>query len=264
VDELLTVRRWRRYGADRLFVTHETGAPVGSVDLQSGEVVVENPALEDGVRRAAQAYLRSDVRTETGELVLPVPATPTDALDALDQAALEAWLGQVSRDTTELPVYRGERGSSVRTRLARLVDEGWQVLHDVPVGRQGNVLQNLLVGPGGILTVTERDLSGSHVVVEGRTMTVDGESVPYLRDARLEASRVQAALLAAACAGVVVRAVLVVQGQLDVRAPGGADDVLVVPRSELPSVFRLMAPRLGADRAAAIAAVAARRTTWSR
>ena len=38
MEQLLTVRRWRRYGADRLFVTQETGAPVGSVDLQSGEV----------------------------------------------------------------------------------------------------------------------------------------------------------------------------------------------------------------------------------
>jgi hypothetical protein len=264
VEELLTVRRWRRYGADRLFVTQETGAPVGSVDLQSGEVVVEHPALEAGVRQAAQAYLRSDVRTDTGALVLPVPATPTDALDALDQAALEAWLGSVSRDTTELPVYRGERGSSVRTRLSRLVDEGWQVLHDVPVGRQGTLLQNLVVGPGGILTVTEKDLTGSHVVVEGRVMTVDGEPVPYLRDARLEAARVQAALLAAAASGVSVRAVLVVQGQMDVRSPGSHDDVLVVPRSEVPSVFRLMAPRLGADRAAAIATLAGRRTTWSR
>lgn len=264
MDELLTVRRWRRYGADRLFVTQETGAPVGSVDLQSGEVVVEHPALEDGVRKAAQAWLRADLRTDTGALVLPVPASPTDALDALDQAALESWLGLVSADDAALPAYRGERGSSVRTRLSRLVDEGWQVLHDVPVSRQGSLLQNLLVGPGGILTVSERDLTGSDVVVEGRLMTVDGEAVPYLRDARLEASRVQTALLAAACAGVVVRAVLVVHGRVELRSPGTADDVLVVPRTEVPGIFRRMAPRLGADRAAAIATIAGRRTTWSR
>ncbi|MCC2335476.1 NERD domain-containing protein [Cellulomonas wangsupingiae] len=253
MDEVLTVRRWRRYGADRLYVTHETGARVGSVDLQSGEVVADDPVLEARVRRAAQAYLRSDVP----ELVLPV-TSELASLDALDEAGLEAWLG----DGDDHP--RGERGSPVGARLDRLADDGWQAVHDVPLGRQGSVVEHLLVGPGGIYTITERRHPGSDVRVAARTIHVDGRSVPYLRDARLEAARVQGLLLAAGCAGAGVRAVLVITGDLSRDAHDPPQDALVIARHEVPNVFRRLPERLDPARVSAIAQVARRRTTWAR
>ncbi|MCG7288352.1 hypothetical protein MHY85_20570, partial [Cellulomonas sp. ACRRI] len=80
VEQALIVRRWRRYGADRLYVTAETGAPLGSVDLATGQVAVEADAaalegdgLEQAVRGAAQAYLRADVP----ELVVPAAEVVT-------------------------------------------------------------------------------------------------------------------------------------------------------------------------------------------
>ncbi|GIG23712.1 hypothetical protein Cch01nite_44360 [Cellulomonas chitinilytica] len=159
MEEVLTVRRWRRYGADRLFVTEETGARLGSVDLQSGEVVADDPEREAGLRRAAQAWLRTDARADVTELVLPVPTTAPDALDELDEAALQAWLGPDSRDVPD-DRYRTGRGSSLRTRLDRLTEEGWEVVRDVPLGRQGDVVEHLLIGPGGIFTVGERRDAG--------------------------------------------------------------------------------------------------------
>lgn len=243
VDEVLTVRRWRRYGADRLYVTHETGKQVGSVDLQSGEVVADDPVLEERVRRAAQAYLRSDVP----ELVLPV----TSELASLDALA-GADAGRVSR------------GSSVTARLDRLADEGWQAVHDVPLGRQGTVVEHLLVGPGGLFTVSERDHHGSHVLAAARTMHVDGRAVAYLRDARLEAARVQGLLQSVGCTGVAVRAVIVVTGDLERDVHDPPQDALVVARHEVPNVFRRLPVRLDAARVSAIAQLARRRTTWVR
>ena len=256
MDEVLTVRRWRRYGADRLYVTHETGARVGSVDLQSGEVVADDPVLEARLRRAAQAYLRSDVP----ELVLPVTSELV-SLDALEEAGLEAWLGD---DADHACGDRGERGSPVGTRLDRLAEEGWQALHDVPLGRQGTVVEHLLVGPGGIYAITERRHPGCHVRVAGRTLHVDGRAVPYLRDAHLEASRVQGLLQSAGCAGAVVRAVLVVTGDLERDVQDPPQDALVIARHEVPTVFRRMPERLDAARVSAVAHVARRRTTWAR
>ncbi|MBO0899460.1 NERD domain-containing protein [Cellulomonas sp. zg-ZUI199] len=253
MDEVLTVRRWRRYGADRLYVTHETGARVGSVDLQSGEVVADDPVLEARVRRAAQAYLRSDVP----ELVLPVTSALA-SIDALEGVGPGAWPGE----DEDHP--RGERGSPVGSRLERLAEEGWQVLHDVPLGRQGTVVEHLLLGPGGIWTVTERRHPGSHVRVAGRTLQVDGRALPYLRDARLEAGRVQGLLQSAGCAGVSVRAVLVVTGDLDRDVQDPPQDALVVARHEVPNVFRRLPERLDPARVPAIAQVARRRTTWAR
>lgn len=252
MDEVLTVRRWRRYGADRLFVTHETGARVGSVDLQSGEVVADDPVLEARVRRAAQAYLRSDVP----ELVLPV-TSELASIDALEGGVSASWLGDDGH-------ARGERGSSVGSRLDRLADEGWQTIHDVPLGRQGTVVEHLLIGPGGIFTVGERKHPGCHVHAGARTMHVDGRAVPYLRDARLEASRVHGLLQSAGCAGIVVRAVIVVTGDLERDVQDPPQDALVIARHEVPNVFRRLPERIDPARVSAVAQVARRRTTWAR
>ncbi|NKY12600.1 hypothetical protein HGA09_19685, partial [Cellulomonas hominis] len=75
MEQALIVRRWRRYGADRLYVTADTGAPLGSVDLATGRVALQPGAadaagVEAAVRRAAQEYLRADLP----ELVVPAEA----------------------------------------------------------------------------------------------------------------------------------------------------------------------------------------------
>jgi len=117
VDDLLTVRRWRRYGADRLYVTQDSGRPVGSVDLQSGEVVAADPGMENELRRAAQEFLRADVT----ELVLP--ATTVRAQEDLRRldAAIEEWLGKSVLATGSA----AQRGSSVAQRLDRCTTCRW-------------------------------------------------------------------------------------------------------------------------------------------
>ncbi|WP_426593154.1 nuclease-related domain-containing protein [Cellulomonas sp. McL0617] len=260
MEDVLTVRRWRRYGADRLFVTQETGRRVGSVDLQSGEVVADDPILELGLRRAAQAYLRADVT----ELALPVATPGIGALDAADDAALQAWLGGDDWDTIDLAGVRAGRGSTVRTRLERLTDEGWQVIHDVPLGRQGTLVEHLLIGPGGVFTVAERRHPGLKIVVDGRSLEVDGRSVAYLRDAKLEAARVRGLLLTAGCADVNVRGVVVVHGDLELRPSAVQCETVVMSRQDVQAAFRRMPERLDIHRVAAIAHVARQRATWSR
>ena len=83
-----------------------------------------------------------------------------------------------------------------------------------------------------------------------------------LRDARLEATRTQDRLLAAGCAQIHVRAVLVLQGKLDVDVLTTANDPLVVARHEVPSLFRRMPVALDERRVQALAKVARRATTW--
>ncbi|WP_026075322.1 nuclease-related domain-containing protein [Cellulomonas massiliensis] len=256
MDHLLTVRRWQRYGADRLFVTQETGAPIGSVDLQSGEVVVADPSLEDRLRRAAQAWLRADVP----ELVLEVPQQATlGPLDDEERAALEAWLGPQGDETAPAGV---RVRAPLRARLDGLEADGWQVVHDVPLGRQGTTVDHLLIGPGGLFTVRERSHQGRVVHVEGRSMLVDGEPVAWLRDARLEAERIQGLLTSMGVSGVRVRPVLVVGGQIEY--PEGCTDRPVVGPAAVPALFRAMPARLDGPRVTSLAKLARRRTTWTR
>ena len=255
METVLTVRRWQRYGADRLYVTHESGLPVGSVDLQSGEVTATDPSLEAEVRRAAQAYLRRDL----AEVVLPMQRA--EELDDLDfhalHTAMVAWLGAIPGTQEPAP-----RPSTIGERLDRLAAEGWRTVHDVPLGRQGTCVEHLLIGPGGLFTVTERRHPGKAVVGRGRAMSVAGHPVAYLRDARLEATRTQDRLLAAGCAMIHVRAVLVLQGDLDVDVLTTPNDPLVVARHEVPGLFRRMPVVVDDQLVQALAKVANRATTW--
>ncbi|NMR19760.1 nuclease-related domain-containing protein [Cellulomonas fimi] len=243
----LTMRRWHRFGVDFLVATADTGARVGWVDLRSGEVVVERPMLEDSLRLAAQEYLRADVH----EIVLPVPRRA--ALDAFDAYVT------VPDDAAD------DASGSVAARLERLVAEGWLVLHDVPVGRQGAVLDHLLIGTGGVFAIRVHAHPDAHVVMSRTSVEVDGRPTSYLRDARLEQARVQQVLGAAAGLHVEVRPVVVLDTDVPPVLAGDAlpDAALVLGRTDVPQLFREVPPRLAATRVEAIRAAAGRRSTWT-
>lgn len=234
VDESLIVRRWQRYGADRLFVTGDSGARVGSVDLRSGEVTVDLPVFEDGLRRAAQAFLRSDA----DELVLPLPESVDD-----------------------LSVDSGPVGS----RLDRLTGIGWHVQHNVPMGRQGDVVEHLLIGPGGVYTVTVRSHLRTHVTIDRHTIRVDDRPVSYLRDARLEAHRAEKLLADAVGSQVVVRPVVVLEtvAPVNLSAVTMPDDVLVLQGWDVPGVFPRVPDRLSAELVSKLVVAARARSTWA-
>lgn len=294
VEQALIVRRWRRYGADRLYVTAETGAPLGSVDLATGEVAVEADAaalegegLEQAVRGAAQAYLRADVP----ELVVPTadvlpeeepqpePEPRPRGRRARRDVAPEA---APAPEVGEAPAPRGRhraddlvspradaepRGvrESLCDRLDRLMLDGWHVLHDVPVGRQGSVVAHLLVGPPGAFAVAERAAAESgpeHFVLDSRHLSADGTGVSDLRDVRLTGARAGSLLRAAVGSPVAVRGVLVVHGTVEVLAPSPYD-ALVLADDDVPDAFAAMAARWSPGRVDAVAAIARRRSTWA-
>src|SRR5690606_14981129 len=107
----VTVRRWSRYGADRLYVTDETGRRVGSIDLTNGEVIAESPDLEEGLRLAAQEFLRTDADAEEITLPLTLPEVPR---------LLPPVEGVQDGEPVPADVPVGER-------LDRLAADGWAV-----------------------------------------------------------------------------------------------------------------------------------------
>ncbi|WP_454049772.1 NERD domain-containing protein [Cellulomonas sp. Marseille-Q8402] len=300
MEQALIVRRWRRYGADRLYVTADTGAPLGSVDLATGEVALEADAaalegsgLEEAVRGAAQAYLRADLP----ELVLPASAVlpaegpavgpaddparprgrrarrdPDEAAPAVapapEPAEAPAPRGRHRADDLVSPREDAEPRGAHETlcdRLDRLILAGWHVLHDVPVGRQGTVVAHLLVGPPGAFAVAERPagLAGpERYVLDGRHLSADGQGVVDLRDVRLTAARAGSLLRAAVGTPVSVRGVLVVPGTVVVREPAPYD-ALVLADESVPDVFTAMPARWTPGRVDAVAAIARRRSTWA-
>jgi len=247
VPDSLTVRRWSRYGADRLYVTDDMGRRIGSIDLHTGEVVAESPVLEGGLRMAAQLFLREDEDEVTVPIDLPdLPPAPQPEEGVQDGEHVPA----------DVPV--GER-------LDRLRSDGWSVLHDVPLSRQGDVVQHLLIGPGGIYALTVHVHLGADVQVDGRSLYVNHRTVPYLRDARLQAQRLERVLGAASSSFVSVRAVVVVHtGALAApRVTKMPDDALVLGRTDIPGVFRRLPRRLTDDDVEMLAATALRKETWT-
>ena len=245
----LTVRRWSRFGADRLVVTEDTGARVGWIDLRSGEVVMDQPAGEGTLRRAAQEYLRADVF----ELVLPLPRGPRNAFDAF---SVEESTVEVSGSDVPAP------DEPLATRLERLVPTGWLALHDVPVGLQGGVLDHLLIGPGGVYTIRFHAHPGSVACLSRTGIVVDGRPTNYLRDAQLEQSRVETLLGESAGLNVEVRAVIVLDAVV-LASSDRPEAALVVVPDDVPDVFRRVPPRLAATKVEAIRAAAGRRATWT-
>ena len=245
----VTVRRWSRYGADRLYVTDETGRRVGSIDLTNGEVIADSPALEEGLRVAAQEFLRTDVDAEEITLPLTLPEVPR---------VVTATEGVQDGEPVPADVPVGER-------LDRLASAGWIVLHDVPLSRQGDVVQHLLIGPGGIYAITVYVQLGANVQVDRRSLYVNHRTVPYLRDARLQAERIERVLGKASSTYVSVRAVVIVHtGALAApRVTKMPDDALVLGRTDVPEVFRRLPRRLTDDDVAMLARVAMRKDTWT-
>jgi hypothetical protein len=250
----MTVRRWRRYGADRLFVVGRSGSPLGSIDLTSGKVDVVEAGHETEVRRAVQEYLRGD----SDEVVVPRQHGPVDGLTVEDEVMLAAWFGAaISWGGT---VNRREAG--VRAHLERLGDIGWTVLHSVPIGLQGTVCAHVLVGPQGVFTVHRTGRPGQSVTVDGGSVMVDGRPTAAMRDAALEARRVRSMLISAGGHRVVVRPVLVVTGTLDVRGPGPSPGPVVLRSREVVGALRSMPETLRLDEQASMAQIARRATTW--
>ncbi|MFB9954938.1 NERD domain-containing protein [Cellulomonas denverensis] len=280
MEPALIVHRWRRYGADRLYVRAGTGAPLGSIDLVTGAVDLARGAewADGAVRTAAQAFLRRDLP----ELVLPL----SEVLDATGPRGRRAAPGPADHQAGEiavtpaplpgfatltgpaLPAARGRHRAedaagddSLRERLDRLVLSGWSVLHDVPVGRQGTVLDDLLIGPGGAFAVADATrITAQGFVLDGRQLSADGEAVAQLRDVRLAAARASALLRAAVGTPVGVRGVLVVGAPVQRVA---AADAWAVELDAVPECFERLPRRWDAGRVAALTQVARRPSTWS-
>lgn len=262
MEQALIVRRWRRYGADRLYVTADTGAPLGSIDLVTGQVAVEpvGTEVEQAVRGAAQAYLRADL----SELVVPAPAVLSRVADGPRRASR----GRHRAADLPGPDSTDPADEVLGDRLDRLVLDGWHVLHDVPLGRQGSVVPHLLVGPPGVFAVAERPAGAAgaagaeRFALDGRHLSADGASVCDLRDLRLAVARVGSLLRAAVGSPVAVGGVLVLHGPLDTRAPAPADAIVVGPGA-LPALFRGLPAEWTTSRVDAVAAIARRRSTWA-
>jgi hypothetical protein len=161
----------------------------------------------------------------------------------------------------------GAKGEeSIGSRLDKLTEHGWHVLHAVPIGSKGSDIDHLLIGPGGVWTLNTKNHPEKKIWVSPRQVRVDGHVVPYLRNSEFEATRVRRILTEHLGWEPFVKAGLVfLTGSIvpDVTIKQMPDDVLILDRLDIPRAFKKSPQRLTPDGIEEIYEIARRSTSWA-
>lgn len=152
----------------------------------------------------------------------------------------------------------------VAAQLAKVArkDPRWRFLHAIPVGTRGSDIDHLAIGPGGVFTINAKHHPGAKVWVGGSTVMVDGARVPYVRNARHEATRAGQLLAAASGLEVPVRGVVAVVRAGDLVVKAQPDGVTVLPRMQVASWLLRHGEVFDAATCEAFFEAARRSTTW--
>lgn len=153
----------------------------------------------------------------------------------------------------------GER--TVAARLATL-PPGWSVLHSLPVGRNHADIDHLIVGPGGVFTVTARHHVDASRWVAGRTVIVAGASSPVVQKAEAEARRIDRIVAGVLADPPAVRPVVAVVGAKRVSVRRAPRLATVLRVEHLRRFLRAQPDRLAPAEVAALVAVLEDPGTW--
>lgn len=157
---------------------------------------------------------------------------------------------------------KGER--EVGRKLNRwAAQNGWYVLHAVPVGQAGADIDHVVIAPFGVVTVNTKT-TRTRVWVGEHGMTVGGKSVDYLRKSRAEARRAKRLLDRATGLEVPVQAVIVFTGadQFSIRRGGPPDVAVLASPRALRSWLGKQPPALADEQVQAIYQAARDPATW--
>ncbi len=279
----LTAERKRIYANDMLYVTDAAGTRVGSIDLGSGKVTVDQPerraefdefiarwrasATErppdprpDAAAAAASASAGRDWRdlapNRAGE------SARRRAVELRDEAPVRTFFARLFGIHTDERAFRvGADGEEMVGQQLAQLDDRWRVLHSVPVGDGDIDIDHVVIGPGGVFTLNTKHHARSKVWVADRAILVGGQKTHYLRNSRHEASRATDLLTSACGFDVHVEPIIVVIAkELTVRSqPVG---VHVVPRHRIASWLERRPATLACATVDAVYDAARRDTTW--
>jgi hypothetical protein len=122
------------------------------------------------------------------------------------------------------------RGAEGEERVAGYLShlgDGWAVVHDLTIGREGANLDHLLIGSPGIFALNTKNLTGTLTVYE-RSIRQNGYRTTFVPAALREVEIVERRLAAAVGRPLAVHSVLVVMGcEVEIRKP--LESIRLVP-----------------------------------
>ena len=154
---------------------------------------------------------------------------------------------------------RGYLASQGELALAALLQEppvNWAVFP------AGPVCEFLVVGPGGVFTISTRHSDGEWVWVDKDTIRVSGRRMAYSQDAVVEAERVTALLRARIPLRAPVRPVIALFGARFIVVRGKTPEMMVVDARELQVWLESLPTVLRPNERMELAAVIDNPATW--
>jgi hypothetical protein len=155
-------------------------------------------------------------------------------------------------------------------RLEKYLAPDWRILHSLPLGDGASVVDHLMIGPGGVFTVSTHEHPGARVWVSRDEIRVNGKPVHYFRTCVARARRISKVLRAAS--GQRVRATpCIVFFTRVAGAPVGDSGVviqeplagaLVLDSSSVVKSFRKLDVVLAPEAVDALFEAARRRASW--
>lgn len=145
--------------------------------------------------------------------------------------------------------------------LDRLGDEH-HVLHAVPTSLTGDVVDHLVIGPSGVFAVHCASAAGQDVWVSARTFMIAGHRLPDLRQAEHSVGVVERCLSEASGIDLQATGVVAVVDPENLTVQERPRDVVVLESSQLVRWLSRRARVLDDVTVSALAAVAARPSTW--
>lgn len=271
---VLQVRRWQRYGHDRLYVSTEDGRRVGYHDLRKSLTVIKDDSRESEIRAALAPLLplsRGPDDLSQGEAVAMRAQEPAALVEA--KAASE-YRDAVARHPVVSRIQRvfgvdagaswraGADGERAVARVLGKLPEGWVVFHSVKVGSRGSDIDHVVIGPPGVFTVNTKNHQGCTVWAGGDSVMVNGRRTRYVPIARYEAQRAQRLLSEAVGWQVPVTGVLAILCRDGIRTGDQLpQDVLICSR-HLRRLLTGQPPRLTSDALSQVIRAAEQSETW--
>ncbi|GAA4907923.1 NERD domain-containing protein [Streptomyces coeruleoprunus] len=289
------MRRWKRFGHDRVYVNLPDGTTVAWANLATGELQFEHPQyrrealelirpyLQRGASSAGAPSSRSPVHEPPSPTRAPRPTvsklptlTPQDDLASNQPGAGLAgllagkgqtpmrriWSRLLGRTSEWESWHKGLAGERrVGRELERLHPFGWRVLHGIPTPTGGDI-DHLLIGPGGVFVVNAKYHDGKSVWLGDHAAKVNhGRPQPYANISRSEARRVREVLERYCEFPVHVEPVLVFVGVTDLTKAPTAHEVRAYKERDIASLAPLSG-KLCPEQVEAVYTVARHKRVW--
>lgn len=202
-------------------------------------------APSPGVRRPTYAMLRESLRVQS---------------EARPRTALARLLGRDPLHADARQAYVGALGELAVLEELEQLGEEWTVLSGVPIGAHDTDIDHIVLGPGGIFSISVKNARDAAVWVGGRTAVVGDTPVDFVRRAQSEGASAARRLSNAAGGPVQITPLLVLSapGRLTLRDPA----VAVVGAEDLASWLRRQRRVHSPETVAYYSMVAAEPDTW--